>query len=807
LETSYQFEYGPADCALGGCVAVPLFPDDLGAAGHQGVKVLQAVTGLQPATTYHYRVVALNSIDRTPGPDRTFTTQGIAAGPQSADSRVWELVSPFEKAGGTPGRPLFSLIQASPSGEGLVYAATGSLTSDPLGNRSPEGSSILATRGGNGSWSSKDLSPVHTEPAALKPSMEYKMFSPDLTRSLMDPRDNTKLSPETSEHTPYLRTEGAPPEFQPIATSAPPNPNVTSGVPFGGSFGSGEPSSVSVAGATEGLDHVVVQSRTPLLIDHLDGPGLYEWSSGDLKPVSVLPPGEGAESGTLVPGLLGSATGSLKHAISDDGSRVFWSKGREGEEPGYGEGAVGVSIGGLYLRQVQQEESSRLDVVDGGTGEGAVAPAFQGASADGTVVFFTDSQQLTSDASPEGRDLYRCDLGALVASEGCASLEDISVPLHPEEGGEVDLVSAMDSDGTWMYFVAKGVLDDSVGPEGEVAVSGQPNFYRWDEGEGIRFLARLSPADHLDWGVRQFGLETGQSDQLAAYSTVDGRFFTFMSERSLTGYENRNPASGELIQEVFLYDARTNRIHCASCDPFGSTPVGRLGTAPAVDPHFPPLWQGRVVANVLPEPAENNGPEEYSFHQPRAVLDNGRVYFQSVDGLLPGDSNGQWDVYQWEPLGVGDCTESSEGSRVARSGDGCLSLISSGRASGESAFLEASASGDDVFFLTRDRLSVLDTDTANDVYDARVNGVEAVLPPIAECAGESCQPSSEAPKDPTAASEQFRGPGNVHVRKCPKGKRKVRRHGKVRCVRRHHRKHHRHGKHHRHANASRGARG
>ena len=37
-------------------------------------------------------------------------------------------------------------------------------------------------------------------------------------------------------------------------------------------------------------------------------------------------------------------------------------------------------------------------------------------------------------------------------------------------------------------------------------------------------------------------------------------------------------------------------------------------------------------------------------------------------------------------------------------------------------FLDASASGDDVFFATRERLAPTDTDELVDVYDARVDG-------------------------------------------------------------------------------------
>src|SRR4029077_4975125 len=95
---------------------------------------------------------------------------------------------------------------------------------------------------------------------------------------------------------------------------------------------------------------------------------------------------------------------------------------------------------------------------------------------------------------------------------------------------------------------------------------------------------------------------------------------------------------------------------------------------------------------------------------------------------------------------------------------------------------------------------VLDRDDEYDVYDARVNGVLATLQPKEECAGEACQPFVAPPNDPTPASEAFRGPGNV--RTCPKGKRKVKQKGHVRCVPR---KKHKKQKKQKKAGKSRGA--
>jgi hypothetical protein len=87
------------------------------------------------------------------------------------------------------------------------------------------------------------------------------------------------------------------------------------------------------------------------------------------------------------------------------------------------------------------------------------------------------------------------------------------------------------------------------------------------------------------------------------------------------------------------------------------------------------------------------------------------LFFNSPDYLVPQAKSGKEAVYEYEPSGVGSC-QSSTG--------GCVSLISSGTSRREAAFLEATPSGNDVFFLTAAQLLPEDTDTAYDIYDARV---------------------------------------------------------------------------------------
>jgi hypothetical protein len=102
-------------------------------------------------------------------------------------------------------------------------------------------------------------------------------------------------------------------------------------------------------------------------------------------------------------------------------------------------------------------------------------------------------------------------------------------------------------------------------------------------------------------------------------------------------------------------------------------------------------------------------------------------------------------------------------------------------------FFDATPSGEDAFFITRERLLPPDQDERLDLYDARAGGgiKEIPTPP---CGGEPCRvPSTPAPALQGPASAGFSGPGNVHPKRCPKGKRKVYRKGKVRCVKKHRR--------------------
>jgi hypothetical protein len=771
LATTYRVEFGLEDCAVASCTSVPVDGAEIGS-GHVLVSTAQQIAGLQPNTTYHYRVVAENELGTNlpEEVDHTFITQGATLDFKLGDARVWELVSPTNKHGGNLVTSYWGHLQAAEDGNGLAYLSHNPIETDPDGNRIVEPSSALARRGTSG-WSSTDITSAndHAVPFPNGQQSEFKLFSPDLSTAMLEPISGTLLSSEASERTPYLRENSDPADYTPLVTGKEGFANVPLGTEFGGDR---VIPALRLQAATSDLSHIVLVSKAPLMLGAPES-SLYRWTAGNLEPVSVLPEGDVMTEEEPV---IGSFRGSVRHAISEDGSRVFWSTS---DGP----------LTGLYMRDMEAEETVRIDVKQGGSGSGEVEPEFQGASADGTVVFFTDSQQLTGDASTSGRDLYRCEIPLGEVGSGCSTLTDISVPTEVGEDADVQgIVSALSEDGTALYFVAKGVLDETPNQLGASAEPNDFNLYFWQEDQGARFISPLSTKDEGDWGGEPLGSYKGQASELTAAGSPGGRFFTFMSELDLTGQGNESPEGGGLVEQIFRYDAAGGDLHCVSCNPTGAAPVGQVVPDKfglLVDPRK--QWTGQRVAATVPSAfiIEVAG---ISLYRPRTVFDSGRVLFNAFDPLVPADSNGEWDVYQFEPIGVGDCTASSAGAAVVRSGDGCLSLISSGAGEQESGFVDASATGDDVFFFTSARLSAIDVDQELDIYDARVDGQPDKAPVVTECAGEACQPFTGPPNDPTPASSAFEGPGNVKPKTCPKGKVKVKKKGKVRCVPRKHKK-------------------
>lgn len=287
-------------------------------------------------------------------------------------------------------------------------------------------------------------------------------------------------------------------------------------------------------------------------------------------------------------------------------------------------------------------------------------------------------------------------------------------------GGGVLGVLGASQDGSHVYYLSgAGLFLWNNGATTEVAEAAAPGDYPPTTG-----TARVSP---------------------------DGSHLAFMSSAELTGYENNG------VSEVFLYGSPPSggvpRLTCVSCNPTGERPKG-----------------GSSIPGAIA-----NGKAEGSTraYKPRALSSDGsRVFFDSDDILVSTDSNNRQDVYEWEAAGAGDCTR--EG--------GCVALVSSGRSSEPSTFVDASANGSDAFFLTDSSLVPSDPGSF-DVYDFREGGGFPVPPAPIPCNGDACQPLPEAPEDPTPGT-LVRNSGNPPLQ-FSKPKTKVKRH-----------KHHHKKKHH-----------
>jgi hypothetical protein len=773
-DTTYYVEYGESPCSSGGCtLQAPAAPALLTEQSISKVLTTEAVslTGLKPATKYHYRFVAQSGgggpvFGRDPdgdgpqqatfelGLERTFKTPSSpplppqcsndafrkGSGAHLPDCRAYEMVSPLEKEGGDVALWIaknalfpyfFEMNRSAPSGDRFAFSSAYSFA-DPAA--APFVSQYLAKRGEDG-WASESISPPRTEiPVPLDNfEPEFQRFSVDLCTAWLR---NNSVAPLTAGAIPgfpnlYRRDNCVdPPQHQALTTEEPPNR---------------EPSKyvrLAVRGISEDGTHSVFTANdklhgdAPVLSDEFEQL-LYEKTPDDLRFVCYL------SDGTPSPQACGAGTtgASVDNAISADGSRIFWTAYSGvpaiGDNPG--------TPGHIYARV------DGLETIDV---SGAVAsdPAWYWTAADdGSKVVFT------FDSGAHKDELYEFDVDSETATLIAAGVEG---PMGASE------------DASRIYLASTEDLDDT-GP----AAKGTHNLYLYEADPGggggdFTFVMALAGADVAGSDSTPAPIDKAPS-QRAARVTPDGLHVTFSAVAPPpSGYDNLDAESGAPAQEVYRYDAEEAELACVSCNPTGARPVAEdIGAAEAY----------YAAARI-------QGWEERE-HAPRVVTDDGsRVFFESFEALVLRDTNGTWDVYQWEELGKGGiggkggCTE--ERSTFSEETGGCIDLISTGNSPAKSTFLDADPSGDNIFFSTQSSLVGADFGL-NDVYVARVGGGFAERQPILPCPDGGCQRPAPAPVQPTPGSSAYHAPApstKPKPRRCPKGKRKVKRGGKVRCV-------------------------
>ncbi|HEY7831713.1 MAG TPA: hypothetical protein VIC06_14215 [Solirubrobacteraceae bacterium] len=675
------------------------------------------------------------------------------------DGRAWEMVSPLNKDGGDivgiAGDSGGGVVQAAANGQQVTYVSLASFGA-PQG--APIGSQYVGRRDGEARWSNQNISmPMSAQsfPPGAGLGTPFRAFSSDLSSGLVwggprGPRgifEGPPLAGGPAEYENYYLTGLPGGTLQPLLARAPSMPAAEFQLEF--------------LGATPDLKRAVIESPAVLGTGGIEvngGHNLYEWepAAGQYQPINVLP--SGAYESEKV--LFGGAGGARSHAISEDGSRVVWTA----------ESAPSA----LYVREgigTPQPVTVQADAPAGGG-------RFLTASSDDSRVFFADNHKLTADSTAGNGglgDLYRFEPDGSMASR----LVDLTIDHVDPEGAEVLGVLGGSSDGSYLYFVANGVLSSDPGiSRGNCTPGSSPagatcNLYLWHEGWATpRFIAKLSGGDEFEEaGFAALGAAFDWAPSIDVRTTRvshDGNRVVFMSEASLTGYDNtvragnscrKNFAGGPALpaqcEEVFVYEASTNHLNCVSCNPSGARPIGPSGIpgGTQISTNFA-LYQSRVLSEEDVGNAGGGASEEGGGAGEAGPGDVGtRVFFDSADDLGAGDTNGVEDVYEYE--------------------NGHVYLISDGSSAGGSSFVDAGGNGNDVFFITRAQLVAQDTDQLVDLYDARAPHVPgemvgASVTSSSACAGEDCRmPSPVAPALGTPASALFVGSGNAVALPAP----------------------------------------
>ncbi|MGN6189506.1 MAG: hypothetical protein ACTHOE_11440 [Conexibacter sp.] len=694
--------------------------------------------------------------------------QARAAAPP--EQRGWELVSPSEKHGndviGDSSRTHAAAGMAPGLPSAVAFASLGGFADAIGGGIATEYLAQRTAQPGTSGWSTHAITPpqqpMSLTAAARQLDPAYEAFSPELTKAIFRAWSPLADAPNVAEvENLYaredLRTPG--PGSYRLLTSAPaPLAPIESGSqrPF-------------LAAATDDLAHVLLESRLPLAAGLAGGnPMLFKVDGGAPRLLAPLPdcPLLSASAPTEpcdAAGLGAIALHLTADTLSADGSRAIVTA------PVTSNGNVAAGAQPSRLWQLDDHDTAstaddtvvQLNASELAALEQPQAARFQAASADGARVWFTSGERLTEDA-PAGGGLYLWQR----APDASGHHLTFAAP-----GGTDVLSLGASRDGRRIYFAAPGQLLAGGPP---VVSDGVYLWQQASDGAGgtTSFVAAISVGDaEANAGVAAWSLVPR-----TARVTPDGRALLFeVADETGVGAghahgaceDNPNVTSSKICGELYVYRADRSTplapaVACASCQPSGAP----------------------TSANAWLSAHAGAGAAQVTAHLSHALSDDGRrVFFSSAAALVPEDANGTVDAYEYDVP------------------SGTLRLLSSGHDPADSWFLDASANGDDAYFVTREQLVGWDVDRAYDLYDARVGG-GFPEPPAAppSCDGDACRGAGHAaPAFPGLGSATLVLPpaaSRPAARKaCRRGfvrRRPHRGHGRARRVRRRHAPRHHH---------------
>ena len=513
-------------------------------------------------------------------------------------------------------------------------------------------------------------------------------------------------------------------------------------------------------GESEDLSRIFIMPGIRLMQqDHTQEGGIYELSglqalaAGTGKPqlrLVNMDAGHDLRLGTSESPLLGNSAinveGSASEAVSRSGEVVLFTADPFGTEgPATIFARVPCSSGpnceSLIIEGHAVPGSGRETVTVSSpeceglcTSETPRPAVFEGASSDGSKVFFTTEQELLPSDRDDKNDLYEAEL---TPGGGRAlkllSYGEAEAGTTQGNGAEVRGTVRISEDGSHVYFVASGVLTTVKNSFGAAPLAGQDNLYVADTVTGkVGFIATLPAKDGTLWG-EGCGTPGCDNGHRHAQTTPDGRDLIFETHARLDS-KDANGCKGTIegaveicsAEAVYRYDAQAGQLtwisHTAGVAAVNEAKNAEIAPPEGIKGSMADYSDTNRSMSGCPQPA-GGGPVEGCASP--GEHDGEDVVFTTSEALAPSDADHAEDVYLWH------CASPCQG-------EGTVSLISAGAKGTQASAGALSASGEDVFFTTAAGLVPQDTDQLKDVYDARVGGGIAA-PPAASCNGEECQ--------------------------------------------------------------------
>jgi DNA-binding beta-propeller fold protein YncE len=721
--------------------------------GTTAVDVSEELTGLTPGVHYHWRIEATNENGTTVGEDHSFSYQ---ATPSLPDGRRYEMVTPVQKNAALIGAGLFLISpDLADNGNRVYMTSIQCLPGTPscTGTRETEGEPYAFTRTATG-WVTTPLAPP-----ALPADATSSWFMNATTGTALF---SIPSAPGTQDDF-YRRTESG--EFQDLGPATEPADG-SLGTLWAGLHLDATPDMSDVA-------FELTQERWAFDPSVGVAQSSYELSGvGNSAPHLV-----GVSGGAGSTALLGECGERLGEtgSLSEDGRVLYITiNGHDLETVACPTERQAPPVSELYAR-VDHDESVLISgrsmtecITISCTTSHPGDARFEGASNDGSKAYFTDTQQLTDQATQDanagasatlgdgcaepkgsGCNLYEYDFDA----PGGHQLRAISVGAG-SEGPKVQHIVAISRDGSHAYFTARGRLTSTANSEGAKPVAGAENLYCYEreaahpEGRVV-FVATLSAKDSSE--TSRGSHEGGNAP---ANVTPDGRYLVFTSHAPLTDDDDSTTEAAQ----VYEFDAQEEKLTRVSIGQAGYDDNGNT-----FDPEECEL--------TCPLDARLASTLSDTYRQDASMSDDGSyIFFMSPLALTPGALN-RYVIFE-EKNSSGKHVPAYE-ENVYEFHNGVVSLVSDGkdtsavsdepRAKGGVELLGSDATGANVFFATADQLVPQDTDTQQDYYDARIGGGFPAADKSHECdsASECRGLSGVAGESVVPGSVNYVGPGNV----------------------------------------------